>query len=223
MPTNDHPDLSVNSAEATPHSAPQPATPRAQVNPLTNIALVASFAAFIAVTAILPAITIGPVPITLQTFAVMLTGAVLGANRGFLAVLLYIVIGLIGLPVFAGGVAGFAVFARPSIGYLLAFPFAAWLIGVIVARIRRSHIATNVALIFLATIAGNVVFIWPLGILGMWWRVPFDTFGEAFMVNLAFIPGDLIKGLVAAIVATFVHRAFPNLLARRQVRDSIET
>lgn len=198
------------------------APPRVQVNPVANVALVASFAAFIAVAAILPALTIGPVPITLQTFAVMLTGAVLGAGRGFLAVLLYIAIGLLGLPVFAGGVAGFAVFARPSIGYLLAFPFAAWLIGFLVARIHSTRFASRSALIFLATIAGNVVFIWPLGILGMWWRVPFDSFSQAFMANLVFVPGDLIKGALAAIIAVFVHRAFPNLLVRRQVRANIE-
>ena len=67
-----------------------------------------------------------------------------------------------------------------------------------------------------------MVFIWPLGILGMWWRVPFDSFSQAFMANLVFVPGDLIKGALAAIIAVFVHRAFPNLLVRRQVRANIE-
>lgn len=73
-------------------------------NPATDVALIAAFAALIAVCAILPAITIaGPVPFTLQTFAILLTGAVLGARNGFLAALLYLAIGAIGLPVFAGG------------------------------------------------------------------------------------------------------------------------
>ena len=195
-------------------------TPRR--NPATDIALIAVFAAFIAVCSIIPGFNVGPVPLTLQTFAVMLTGAVLGSTRGFLASLLYIAVGLLGLPVFSGGVAGFAVFARPSIGYLVAFPLAAWLIGFIVERLPRARIASNVGLIFVAALAGNLVFVWPLGILGMWWRVPFDTVGQAFIANLAFIPGDLIKAVVAAIVAAAVHRAFPALLPARRKRASIE-
>lgn len=191
-------------------------------NPSTDVALIATFAAFIAVCAVLPGFSLGPVPITLQTFAVMLAGAVLGSTRGFLAVLLYIAVGLVGLPIFAGGVAGFAVLARPSIGYLVAFPLAAWLIGFIVERLPRHKVATSVGLIFGAAVVGNLVFIWPLGILGMWWRVPFDTFGQAFVANLAFIPGDLIKAFLAALVATFVHRAFPNLLPTRGKRATIE-
>jgi len=199
----------------------QPAhTPRR--NPATDIALIAVFAAFIAVCSIIPGFNVGPVPLTLQTFAVMLTGAVLGSTRGFLASLLYIAVGLLGLPIFSGGVAGFAVFARPSIGYLVAFPLAAWLIGFIVERLPRARIASNVGLIFVAALAGNLVFVWPLGILGMWWRVPFDTVGQAFIANLAFIPGDLIKAVVAAIVAAAVHRAFPALLPARRKRASIE-
>ena len=68
----------------------------------TDIALIAAFAALIAVCALLPALSVGtPVPITLQTFAVLLSGAVLGMRRGFLAVLLYVVAGAAGLPIFS--------------------------------------------------------------------------------------------------------------------------
>src|SRR5699024_6045578 len=99
-------------------------TSQRRVMSAADIALVATFAALTAVCAILPAITIGGlVPITLQTFAVLLTGAVLGARRGFFAILLYIGIGIIGLPVFASGAAGLAPFAGPSVGYLVAMPF----------------------------------------------------------------------------------------------------
>jgi len=90
----------------------------------TDLALIAGFAALVAVCAILPAINIsGPVPITLQTFGVLLSGAVLGARRGFLAVLLYLVLGAAGLPIFAGGSSGMATFTGPSGGYLISFPF----------------------------------------------------------------------------------------------------
>lgn len=82
----------------------------------TDLALIAGFGALVAVCAVLPSINVaGPVPITLQTFGLLLAGAVLGARRGFLAVLLYLAVGAAGLPVFAGGTAGLGVFsARPS-------------------------------------------------------------------------------------------------------------
>lgn len=194
---------------------------RQRRNPTTDLALIAVFAAFIAVCSIMPGFNVGPVPITLQTFAVMLAGAVLGSTRGLLAVLLYLAVGLVGIPVFNGGIAGFAIFARPSIGYLIAFPLAAWLIGFIVERLPKQKIASSMGLILVAAIAGNLVFIWPLGIFGMWWRVPFDSFGQAFAANLAFVPGDLIKAVVAAIVASAVHRAFPRLLPQRGHRATV--
>jgi biotin transport system substrate-specific component len=92
----------------------------------TDLALIAGFAALIAVCAILPAIpTTTAVPITLQTFAVLLAGAVLGARRGCLAVLLYIAAGVAGLPIFSGGASGLAVLQGPSVGYIVGFPLAA--------------------------------------------------------------------------------------------------
>src|SRR5687768_11898106 len=100
----------------------------------TDLALIAGFAALIAICALLPAIKVGAgiVPITLQTFGVLLAGAVLGARRGFLAVVLYLVVGAAGLPVFSGGAAGVAVFAGPTAGYLLGFPLAAGFCGFLV-------------------------------------------------------------------------------------------
>ena len=106
----------------------------------TDIALIAGFAALIAVCAILPAINVsGPVPITLQTFGVLLTGAVLGARRGFLAVVLYLVVGAAGLPVFSGGTGGTAVFTGPTVGYLIGFPLAAACCGFLVSRLPYDH------------------------------------------------------------------------------------
>lgn len=180
----------------------------------SDLALVASFAALIAACALLPAIPVGPVPITLQTFGVMLAGAVLGARRGLLAVLLYLALGAIGLPVFSGGSAGLAVFAGPSVGYLVAFPLAALLTGVIVERLPRASAARSVPLVFLAGLASSFATIHPLGILGMAWRVPMEL-GQALVVDLAFWPGDVIKNLLVGLVATAVHRAFPDLLPPR--------
>ncbi len=180
----------------------------------TDLALIAAFAALIAVCALLPAIELGVVDITLQTFAVMLSGAVLGARRGFLAVLLYVVVGCAGLPIFSQGGAGLATLAGPSGGYLIAFPLAAGLTGFVVERLPRRKLATSVPLIFLAGLAGSFVFVHPLGIAGLVANAGF-TWREAFTIDLAFWPGDAVKNLAMAVVATAVHRAFPDLLGRR--------
>lgn len=181
----------------------------------TDLALIAAFAALIAACALLPAISIGGlVPITLQTFAVMLSGAVLGARRGFLAVLLYLAVGAIGLPVFSGGSAGLAPFAGPTVGYLVAFPLAALLTGFIVERLPRRKIAASIPLIFVAGFVSSLIFIHPLGALGLAWRGGMSV-GDAFLFDLAFIPGDIVKNILMALVATAVHRAFPALLPAR--------
>lgn len=221
------PDPQPNAAPPVPAGTALPASTAVDAEPAgrrparrgsvaTDIALIAAFAALIAVCALLPAISVGgAVPITLQTFAVMLAGAVLGARRGFLAVLLYLAVGAIGLPVFSGGAAGLAPFAGPTAGYLLGFPLAALATGFIVERLPRRKIASSVPLIFAAGLLSSLVFIHPLGILGMSWRADL-TIGQAFLADLAFLPGDIVKNLLMALVATAVHRAFPALLPPRR-------
>lgn len=182
----------------------------------TDLALVAGFAALIVVCAVLPAINVtGLVPITLQTFGVLLAGAVLGPLRGFLAVLLYLALGAAGLPVFSGGAAGLAVLAGPSAGYLIGFPLAAALTGFLVTRLPRGAAARNVPLVFLCGLIGSVVFIHTLGIAGLVLRADL-TWAQAFDVDKVFWIGDVVKNVAMALVATAVHRAFPDLLHRRR-------
>ena len=188
----------------------------------TDIALIAGFAALVAACALLPGVPVGPlgVPITLQTFAVMLAGAVLGSTRGFLAVALYVVAGLAGLPIFSGGASGLGVLAGPTAGYLLAFAPAAWLCGAVVERLPRHQLATSVPLVFLAGWFSSLALIHTCGIAVLVTR--FDlTWSEAFLADLPFWPGDVVKNLVMAVVATAVHRAFPDLLPRRTGREPV--
>lgn len=197
------------------------ATSARRSNPATDIALIAAFAAIIAVCALLPAIPIaGGVPFTLQTFAVVLTGAVLGARRGFLAALLYLVVGLVGIPVFAGLSSGPAPFVGATGGYLISFPFAAATAGFIAARLPRRGIAATTALMLLATLAGVIVNHLG-GIIGLWLLAGMSLY-EASFVDVVFLPMDAVKALLAAIVATAVHRAFPNLLPRRRGAKSAQ-
>ncbi len=188
----------------------------------TDIALIAGFAALIAACALLPAIEVGIVDITLQTFAVMLAGATLGARRGFLAALLYVVVGAAGLPVYSGGAAGLAVLTGPSAGYLIAFPLAAGMCGFLVERLPRSKISTSIPLIFLCGLASSALFIHPLGIAGLVLRADL-TWEAALRLDMTFWLGDVIKNLAMAVVATAVHRAFPDLLGQRRPAASQPT
>lgn len=74
-----------------------------------------------------------PVPYTFQTLAVILAGGLLGSRNGFLSMLLYLLLGLIGMPVFAGGGFGLAKLIGPTGGYLLSFPVAAYVVGAVVS------------------------------------------------------------------------------------------
>lgn len=185
--------------------------PRAAV---TDIALIATFAALTAVCSLV-AIPVGPsgAPITLQTFAVLLAGAVLGSRRGALALLLYLAVGFAGLPIFAQGVGGPATFGKVTLGYLLAFPVAAWLVGFVVERVGRKGWALRAGVIAGAGVLGSLV-IYAVGVPVLAARIGV-TFGEALVINNAFLPFDAVKLVLAATVAASVHRAFPDLLDRR--------
>ena len=181
----------------------------------TDLALIAVFAALIAAFALTPAPTVVGVPITLQTLAVALTGLVLGAWRGFCATLLYVVVGLAGLPVLAGGTAGLGVLAGPTAGYLLSFPLAAAATGAIAGLgVKRSG---KVSYLWLAAgaVAGAVLVTTPLGILGMMINIPNMTLPAATIAALGFVPLDIVKMLAAAGIALAVHKAFPAILATR--------
>lgn len=180
----------------------------------TDVSLVATFAAVIAVGSLVALPVSGvPVPVTLQTFAVLLAGAVLGARRGSLAVLLYLVVGLAGLPVFAQGFGGPAVLGRPSAGYLLAFPAAAWLMGAVAERAARRGWGVGTGLLATGGVLASVV-VYAVGVPVMAARTAMSL-GEAIAFNNVFVPFDAVKLGLAVLVATSVHRAFPDLLPRR--------
>ncbi|HEX6104676.1 MAG TPA: biotin transporter BioY [Gemmatimonadales bacterium] len=153
-------------------------------------ALVVALAAQVAVP-----VPLSPVPMTLQPLAVLVVGAALGARAGAAALILYLVLGLLGLPVFAGGAAGPARLLGPTGGYLLAFPVAAGLCGYLVGRLP------TLGRTLLATAAGMVVIhlggVAQLALLG---GDPALAFRVGFV---PFLTGDLLKiGLAtAAIVA----------------------
>jgi biotin transport system substrate-specific component len=175
------------------------AIPRAGFVP--NILLIAGATA---VTALAAQVAIpvpwSPVPITGQTFAVLLSGAVLGARRAFLAQALYLAEGACGLPVFAGGAAGLAVLAGPTGGYLAAFPVAAFVTGALAERGWDRRFATMLAAMLIGSVA-----IFALGLAGLSRFVPSNGLLAAGL--LPFVPGDLVKSSLAALAFPALWRA----------------
>ena len=187
---------------------------RRRLSTPTDLALIAAFAALISACAYIGAIPVGGagVPITLQTFGVMLAGCVLGPVRGFLAVALYLLLGAVGLPVFAEHSSGLGVFSGPSAGYLYAFPLAAALGGFLVMYVARER-RTRAVWVFLCSLAASVLVIHPLGIVGM--KLYFDvSWADAVSYDTPFWVGDLLKTTVVALVAAEVFRAFPWMQRR---------
>ncbi len=172
-----------------------------------DLAYIALFAALTAVLGLLPAVPVPavPVPITAQTLGVMLAGAVLGARRGFLAMLLFLVVVAIGLPVLAGGRGGLSVFAGPSAGFLLAWPIAAFVTGLLTELLWRR---LNVAWALVATLVGGIGVVYSIGIpfISVFSDTPLPL---AFTGSLVFVPGDVVKAVAAAVVAVAVRRAYP--------------
>jgi biotin transport system substrate-specific component len=137
------------------------------------------------------AIPLKYVPITGQTFGVLLVGAALGARRGAASLVLYLLEGAAGLPVFAGGRGGFPVLLGPTGGYLWSYPFAAALVGWLAERGWDRSFRTTA----LAMLLGNLV----IYLFGLPWLAVFIG-GTGALVHgfLPFIPGDALKLLLAA-------------------------
>jgi biotin transport system substrate-specific component len=197
------------------HSATDRPAKRSRWN-ATDLGLIAVFAALVAGSALVAAIPVGGlgVPITLQTLAVMLTGLALGPGRAFGAVGLYTLLGLAGLPIFSGGRSGLGILAGPSAGYIIAFPLAAAVVGWLAALVIRRTLKYRGVLLFAATMVTSIVVIHGLGVLGMMVNAKLD-WSKAFLADLAFYPGDIIKNVLAVTVALALHKAFPDLLVRR--------
>jgi biotin transport system substrate-specific component len=182
----------------------------------TDLGLIAVFAALVAASALVAAIPVGGlgVPITLQTLAVMLTGLALGPGRAFAAVGLYTLLGLAGLPIFSGGRSGLGILAGPSAGYIIGFPLAAAVVGWLAAIVIRRTLKYRGVSLFAAAMVTSIVVVHALGVLGMMVNAKLDL-SKAFLADLPFYPGDIIKNVLAVTVALALHKAFPDLLVRR--------
>ncbi len=168
--------------------------PGSNLKPLVFAALFAALTAAVAPFKIPLGFT--PVPITLQTLVVLMSGAMLGPYYGALAMILYVVVGVLGLPVFAGGGSGIGAVLGPTGGYLISYFIAAYVIGKIVQMRKKPAFLDYV----IAMVAGTII----IYVLGAGWGMVVTGLGIAAILAgwvFPFIIGDTIKLLAAAYIA----------------------
>jgi biotin transport system substrate-specific component len=170
----------------------------------------AVFAALIAALGLPGTLTIGPtgVPITLQTLGVMLAGSILGARKGALAVALFTVLAIAGLPILAGARSGLVALASPTAGF-----FVGWLPAVIVLGLLTATMMPRYRVLWgtVINIVGGMAVIYAFGTVGLMLRTDLSWWA-ALSTNGIYLPGDLAKAVVTAVVAAQVHRARPGLI-----------
>ncbi|MFW0788474.1 biotin transporter BioY [Gordonia sp. CPCC 205333] len=183
---------------------------------VTDVTQAAVFAALIAVLGLPGTINIGSsgVPITLQTMGVMLAGAILGPRKGTLAVVIFMVLAIVGLPILAGGRNGQMALSSATAGYFIGFLPAVLFIGLATAAMMPRY---RIIWGFAINVVGGMGIAYLCGAIGLMVRTD-ATFGAALAINGTYVIGDLIKAAVTAIVAQQVHRGYPGLIAPIRLR-----
>ncbi|WP_416829253.1 biotin transporter BioY [Ectobacillus polymachus] len=175
---------------------------------LINMVYVSMFAAIMGALGVIPPIFLSftPVPITLQSMGVMLSGSILGARLGpkyaALSQALFLLVVAAGMPLLSGGRGGIGVFASPSGGYLISYIVGAYVIGYFAYRMKKISIIK----IMLINILGGIFVVYLFGI-------PFQalmmniSIAKAAYMSLVFLPGDFIKVVVASLLAIKLQKA----------------
>jgi biotin transport system substrate-specific component len=170
---------------------------------------IAIFAGLIAALGVIPAIQVIPgVPVTAQTLGVMLAGAVLGSYRGTLAVLMFELLTLAGLPLLAGGRGGLSAFVGPTAGYLFGWIIGVWVIGFVIENLPKVPLFLSSLLAF---VLGGIVAIYVPGILWYAYTQNAPVLAVA-QGNLVFLVGDSLKIAVALAVLIALKAAYPKAL-----------
>jgi biotin transport system substrate-specific component len=166
--------------------------PSQTIGRLRDVILVLSGSLLIALSAQFE-IPLTPVPITAQTFAVLLLAALYGSRRGAATCAVYLLLGLGGLPVFAGGAAGLARFAGPTAGYLISYIPVAFVVGWLSERGWDRKVWSTA----LAMVIGNAI----IYVTGVLWLQRFVAPGTALEVGVyPFVVGDLFKVALATVL-----------------------
>jgi biotin transport system substrate-specific component len=148
-----------------------------------------------------------PVPITLQTLAVMLAGGLLGAGYGFFSLFIVVALTALGFPLL-GGKGGISVLLGPTAGYVWMWPIAALLIGWIVQKLKQKGVVEFLLIFLVMEVFGSLL----LYVSGVPWlahvaKLPFD---KAMVAGCyPYLPGDAIKALAATVIVISLRRVFP--------------
>jgi biotin transport system substrate-specific component len=147
----------------------------------------------------IPLMPLTPVPLTVQNFGVLVVGLLLGSRGGFAAMVVYLVEGMSGLPVFSPGPGGVAQLFGPTGGFLLAYPFVAFVAGYLFERSGRSFLGAA-----LAGLSAEIVLF--MGGIGWLFMFTHSLAKAAYLGLYWFVAAEIIKVMFAAAVATRWHR-----------------
>ncbi|WP_259425246.1 biotin transporter BioY [Bacillus velezensis] len=170
---------------------------------LTEMMHIAVFTAIMGLLGLLPPLFLSftPVPITLQTIGVLLSGSILKPKAAFLSQLLFLLIVACGAPLLSGGRGGFGVFFGPSAGYLIAYPLAALLLSLSIQGLR----STAVPHLFIRQFLFGVLFLYVIGIPVQAFMMHIDIL-TAVKLSLIYVPGDLLKAAAASFAAVRIRK-----------------
>ncbi len=146
-------------------------------------------------------IPIGPVPITLQSFFVLLSGIILGSKKAMFSQIAYLLLGLVGLPIFAGFSGGLQTIFKPSFGFLLGYILAAYCVGKFIEN--KSSTTKNISL---AILIGTLV-IYAVGLPYMFYVLNIMLSSNLSIMKILqigmfiFIPGDTLKAIIAVFIS----------------------
>ncbi|WP_342433332.1 biotin transporter BioY [Neobacillus sp. FSL H8-0543] len=187
----------------------------------TEITLAGMFVALMAIganiTSIVPFMVIGGVPITLQTFFAILAGVVLGSRLGAISMMVYVLVGLVGVPVFAQFTGGFASIIKPTFGFIVSFIFTAFATGYLTEKMKK----TTGVFVFasLAGMAINYAFgtNWMYFAYKIWASAPEGfTYKLAWLWMVVPLPKDIILAVLAGLMGLRLER---TLLSRSQFKN----
>lgn len=190
-----------------------------------KLTLIALFAALTTVLFVLPStmLSVG-VPISATSLGIMLCGTVLGSRAGALAAALFVVLVALGVPSMFGAVSGWGLFAGPRAGFLLGFPVAAFVTGLVVEKWQAPIGLTA----FVGAVLGGIVVLYLIGIPVMGQLLAADKAGAMFKdlpaysalplplaMAALFVPGDLIKCVICALITRTIAQMRPGALLSR--------
>ncbi|PKQ26225.1 MAG: BioY family transporter [Actinobacteria bacterium HGW-Actinobacteria-4] len=185
--------------------------PRTWVLDATDIARVAVFVALMAALGLPGAFSVfGSVPITAQTFGVMLAGAILGPRLGALCMIVFLALVAVGLPLLAGGRGGVSWFVAPSAGYLFGWIAGALVVGLIVHASARKPAVWRIAI---GMVVGGILVVYAVGI-PVRSLIEGLSLGQIALLNLVFVPMDLVKAALATMTIATLLRAYPRAFRR---------